>query len=472
MLTFRHTARTLSLATMGLAGSLALPPQPVAFAQAPADAQPAPARVLVPTSNQAMMRCEAGAAWYAVATLTTRTPLGSTGTISDGYVQVFYPPGAPAVVKSEEVEVDQATSTATLIRRSRLRAYSASSPVMEECFKAVFDQFLEPGAQLRVIGPINNLSGQPAGWIVQAPHGAKGWVLHSDLRDATPEEIERFTSATGAPAPTGAALGANGALAQSAPAPTSSAPDAGAATSTIEMTDAGADAPVDQVAAFPVGDPSAAPSEEAPLAQDLTPTTEEKLSPTLKALEAAFDRMRRQPVTASDETELLEQYRVLEQQLVTGGASENTMEFISQRISVLELRSQLRETTYEIERLEQKIAGAGESYADSITRLAQTREYLVVGRLMASSLYDGTRMPLLYRLTSIDSAVPRTLAYITPEPALDLDSKTGAVVGVLGAGTLETSAEIGIIKPTAVDILRAAPTSTSDAASQATDDDQ
>ena len=65
-------------------------------------------------------------------------------------------------------------------------------------------------------------------------------------------------------------------------------------------------------------------------------------------------------------------------------------------------------------------------------------------------------MPLMYRLTSIDAGVGRTLAYLTPEPERDLDKKIGAVVGILGDGTLDPSAMVNIVRPTTVDVLRPA----------------
>lgn len=411
--------------------------------QSPAMAQPAGGRIVVPAVEQVAMRCEAGTAWYTIANLGSTAALQATGTFSDGYLEVDYPAGTPVVVKNAEVEVQE--GVARLIRRSRLRAFSFANPVMEECFKAVFDEFLEPGIPLRIIKPIANLAGQQAGWLVEAPAGARGWILQADLRDATPDEVAHFNTLSGGLS-----------LTQNTPDTQITTPDASPVT--IDQQPVETAIPVLTAAL-----PERAPSESLEL-EELAPLVElPPVSPTLKVLDAAFDRMRRQPLQTSDESELIEQYLALEQELIKQGSTERTIDYINQRIEVLKLRQEFRETSNTIDRLGQSIQGVDISYTQSIDRLAKSREYLLVGRLLPSSVYDGERLPLLYRLTSIDSAVPRTLAYITPEPDLKLDSKTGAIVGVMAGAAIESTAEIGIIKPTVVDVLSAGQSVTAEA---------
>ena len=68
---------------------------------------------------------------------------------------------------------------------------------------------------------------------------------------------------------------------------------------------------------------------------------------------------------------------------------------------------------------------AGRAVGARCTRPA----YAFVGRLTVSTVYNGQRLPRLFRLQAVDSG--RTLAYITPDPELDLESKLGSVVGVV-----------------------------------------
>ena len=92
----------------------------------------------------------------------------------------------------------------------------------------------------------------------------------------------------------------------------------------------------------------------------------------------------------------------------------------------------------------------------TIDRLIANREYKVAGRLYPSTVYDGERLPRMYRLVSIDPGVKSTLAYLIPVPEHQLEQKVGAVVGVLGEGTTEPNAMVEIITPTVVDVLRPA----------------
>src|SRR5690606_12199369 len=85
-------------------------------------------------------------------------------------------------------------STVVLTRRSRLRAYNPSSPVLEECYKAVFDQFLLPGVEMKRLGEIKTRDGASGGLLVEAPPGASGFVLAREVRPATPAEADRFAS--------------------------------------------------------------------------------------------------------------------------------------------------------------------------------------------------------------------------------------------------------------------------------------
>jgi len=419
--------------------------------QAPARAQQM--RVVpfvVPATQNVELRCEAGAAWYVISLLNPQAVLATTGRQADGYVEVKYPAGTPVVVKAQEVQPDAAAGTVTLVRRSRLRAYSKANPVLEECFQPVFDDFLAPGVTMRIIRPIRNLSGQEAGYIVEAPPGAKGFILARDLREATPDEIPSAarahatkpkrnppTTSASTPSPT--------------PVPTARRDQPRPTQSHLQASSTPAPAPIST--------PDPTPVESAPVHAFPEPRTTRPApqgSPTLRALEAIFNRMRRQPVEATDESELIEQYQRYASAQRNKGATDRSLQFVDQRIAVLKLRQELRDTAYAIAQLAGDVGGIDNSYKLTIERLSQGREYQAVGRLLPSALYDGDTLPLLYRLASIDPTSPRTIAYITPEPELNLDSKTGAIVGVMGAGNQETTGEIPFVNPSVVDVLRPA----------------
>jgi len=455
-----EVSRSSGLVLVICAGSLVAPAGLAPLAPEPVLAQAAE-RYVVPRAPGVQLRCNPGSAWYSVATLGEDTVLRVVGTAGEGWLEVAYPEGTRAVVKDEEVEVDQATRTATLTRRSRLRAFSPTNPVLDECFKAIFDDFLEPGTKLRIEGRIQNLEGRPAGYVVVAPPGATGFVLASEVREATPAEARALADASpssasaaadDAPLAPGAASGDEVELADASES-ASSEPER----LVMGQGDAAPSQAADAVPAFErrMDEAQRAPSAR-PSTQEPAPSRRVSSTPSLKQLDAAFTRMQKMPVSSTDPTELIEQYERYVQRLIDEGAPQRSIDYVDARIQVLRLREELRMTGSRIESLADKVAGVEETYQETIDRLADGREYLVVGRLLPSSLYDGERMPLLYRLTSIDGAAPRTLAYITPEEGLELDSKTGAIVGIIGENSLDRNPSVTIVRPRTVDVLQAA----------------
>ncbi|HBS28097.1 MAG TPA: hypothetical protein DEB06_01290, partial [Phycisphaerales bacterium] len=259
-----HHTRLARVALGVALGAVAPMPSSVspAFGQTSPAAAPAPAgstRFVVPNADGAQMRCNPGTAWYPVATLTRRSVLRVVGE-AEGWLRVEYPRGAPAVVKSDEVELNQARGTATLTRRSRLRAHNPADPVFEESFKAIFDDFLLPGVTMKYLGELKNRTGAVSGLLVEAPPGATGFVLARDVRDATPAEIEQFSSqppSTPAPAP------APGTTPAPAPAQVAQQP----APAPSGATDPAAPAPTDPPTLVQTLPPQQTPATEAPVSE-------------------------------------------------------------------------------------------------------------------------------------------------------------------------------------------------------------
>jgi len=404
------------------------------------------ARYVVPNIDGVLLRCNPGTAWYPVATLTRRSVLKVVGE-AEGWLRVEYPRGTPAVVKSDEVELNQGRGTATLTRRSRLRAYNPADPVFEESFKAVYDDFLLPGVEMKYLGELRNRQGAVTGLLVEAPAGATGYVLARDVRDAAPSEVAQFAApAAPAEAPSPA---------QPTPTQTAQAP----ATQPESTPAAQPTEPEPAVLHQTLPPPSPATADARSVAEQraMDEAASTPAAPSLKALDAEYERIQKQPITQGDPTELIEQYRQYAATLGTEGANQSALDYVSARIQALELRAKLQQTQAQIDALEKATEEAGTGYRDTIARLAQTRDYLVVGRLLPSTIYDGERLPLLYRLVSIDSTISRTLAYITPEAELDLDAKAGAIVGVLSDKPTETTEMVSVIRPSVVDVLQAAP---------------
>ncbi|MEZ6242198.1 MAG: hypothetical protein R3B57_04070 [Phycisphaerales bacterium] len=84
------------------------------------------------------------------------------------------------------------------------------------------------------------------------------------------------------------------------------------------------------------------------------------------------------------------------------------------------------------------------------------RSYVVVGRLAPSAVYDGQRLPLMYRVQSVDPVLgPRTIAYVRPAPGQDLAPNLGQIVGVVGQSVDDEALRLRIVRPERVDALNA-----------------
>jgi hypothetical protein len=84
--------------------------------------------------------------------------------------------------------------------------------------------------------------------------------------------------------------------------------------------------------------------------------------------------------------------------------------------------------------------------------LLARQQYTAIGVLNASVVYDGERLPRLYRLQ--DPVSGHTTAYLMEDPELKLSSMLGLVVGVKGGEAFDESLRRNIITPKTVAVLQ------------------
>lgn len=445
----RYWLCTIALMTGALGGWPGL--QSIALAQAGATT-----RMVTPTAPGVVMRSGSGAAWYAVGALSPGMVL-KADLDQEGWLRVEYLPGMNVVVKADECDLKEAEGKVVLTHRSRLRALSQSDPVFEESFKAVFEEFLAPGLELKYVGPMKNRAGEIAGYIVVPPPGAKGFVSAREVRDAKPEELSAPAKPieVAKPAPSTSAPGTVPPAAPVNAQPTTTTP-----TATPTSTSAGEPSSSAPGTSQPAPVESSTPPVESTTPVEIKPVEPppppQPKGPTLRQLDRAFDDLMKQPLADADPQELIEQYNQMGDALTNEAGSGRTIKYIDTRVQLLKLRQRTRDLLPEIQALEDASRNAADNYRITIDRLIANREYKVVGRLYPSTVYDGTRLPQMYRLITIDPGVKTTLAYVIPVPEHQLEQKVGAIVGILGDGRVEPSAMVEIITPTVVDVLRSA----------------
>ncbi len=172
----------------------------------------------------------------------------------------------------------------------------------------------------------------------------------------------------------------------------------------------------------------------------------------LNALEGAFIRLREEPIETAEVNVL----RELFVELSTDPKAERQVEMYSRsRAEQLRIWSELQVKRRELKLLRSQLEVAGEDVQAVKYSLQTSGSYTAVGRIAASTVYDGTQLPRLYRIQ--DPATGRTIAYIRPQKKLDLTGMLDQLVGVIGEKAYDGSLRLNIIDPERIDLLAPQP---------------
>jgi hypothetical protein len=330
-----------------------------------------------------------------------------------GWSRVEYPRGLTAFIPTDAVTVDPGGKTVTLKRPEKPRAARLDATRATGSWRTLGDTPLPAGTTLTLAHPatLEDAGGKWA-YRVIAPATARAYVPTAALKKATPQEIDAYLASIAPPGQTPIAQKS----AEGTPQPRATEPPAGIT--------------------------------EAPAPREPS---------LLERLDAAYEAVRQQPTEQAELTELLAEYEKALAEMPETPFNERTRQRLRQRIEVLRLRLEYQQQLLAIAETKPKLDEATERAARALAELEKVRQYTVVGRLSASAIYDGKRMPLLYRIQSVGSPLPRTIAYVRPDRER-LDPKVGQLVGVIGEASMDPDLKLRIIVPTRVDVLQAAAT--------------
>jgi hypothetical protein len=205
----------------------------------------------------------------------------------------------------------------------------------------------------------------------------------------------------------------------------------------------------------PIQTPNQTPTQDAtPAETPQRPGAALDAMPSLEALSAAFDAVHRQDTLAAEVDELVAAFeRVLANTPATTD-NESTRAWLTQRLTLLDIRKQLQKSLQDVAAARARLAEGNEQSAQAMEQLQASAIYDYVGKLEKSAVYNGNRLPLMYRLVSIGDGAPRTLGYIEPKEGLDLDRKLGVLVGVSGGGSQRADLRLSTIDASSVVVLR------------------
>lgn len=460
MLTARqHPLTTVTLAALALLAAMLAP---TAQAQT-RDVEPYYVTV---TEDQSLLRAGNLRSYYPIATLKPGTVLRVTGE-SDRWLRVEYPKGVLALVRADHATLNQADGIVTLSRSGALKALSDTRYGVDGSFRDVQGPETPATTQLKHHRTETSSRGLVF-YVVDAPSGAAGFVETAQTRRAVPSEVQAYReSLTQEPGT------------QPAPAdpettqPQNEQPVQVPSEQEQETQQPASEDPVPTVMEPMRIEPGRTPTQDPPSVTNPTPEqnpapaevrtpTEESgrpsaaldRMPSLEALSAAFDAVRRQETLGAEVDELVAAFERVLANTPDSVDNESTRAWLQQRLTLLDIRKRLQKSLQDVAAAQARLKEGNQQSAEAMAELQASAIYDYVGKLEKSAVYNGNRLPLMYRLVSIGEGVPRTLGYIEPKEGLDLDRKLGVLVGVSGGGNQRADLRLSTIDATNVVILR------------------
>lgn len=299
---------------------------------------------------------------------------------------------------------------------------------------------------------------------VALPADAQGWIKLEHLRRATPSEqasweagVSRKAGAAPASAPAPAPDAAAPPVVQNptysplpGPAPAGDAgmtqgvrplsPDeaSGMSVLAIEIIEDYPPAPTRVSAPPVVVRPKPVPAPAAP------PAAVAKL----RDLEALYARLLEEPPDSAEVEPLRNQFLELAKKYKSSRAISS---HANHRARQLELWGEAQVRQVDLRKLAAEAAATSSNVAKARWSLETYGEYVAIGRLDASTVYDGGKLPRLFRLRN--AATGQTIGYVQPDEKRTLSSMLGEVVGIVGESAYDGTLQVTLIKPTRVDRL-------------------
>lgn len=469
-------AATLMLAA-GLAAAWAVPAllSTAAMAQNAAAAAEGDPTILAVTTENALLRSGDASIYYGVAQLKPGTLLKTDGE-SNGFFRVAYPAGLRAFVKADEVSVDTAGKVAKLVRPSRLLAANLNGGARSSWNPLLADA-LPAGTELSVLEAVNE-GGRAAFYAVAAPAGSRGFIGRSAVRRSTAAETAQHNAAMGVTAAPAATPTTPTTPAPTTPAPTTPANEGAPSMGTLTPPPVAPDpvkpatgtptaptapaAPTPPAEALP--DPKATPAAETTPAPVVTPAPApvpvRPAGPDRNAINqviSMYDRVRQQPLEEAEFEQAIAAIESVRGQLASDPLAKRQSDQLARMADLLRLRQDVRDATRQAEAQRAAINTRQSEFSKQLAEFERQRIYTIIGRLVPSTVYDGVRLPLLYRIQSPEPGTSRTLGYLKPSPELDLVGKLGQIVGIVGDTAFDDTLKATLITPRRVEVVSLAP---------------
>jgi hypothetical protein len=275
------------------------------------------------------------------------------------------------------------------------------------------------------------LDGRTSGWIAASAITREGGAVTTPATAPTP------APATTEPAP--------------APVATDGAAEAPAAAESVTDTEVPPTNTDPTTEGKPATEPPAA---EAPATQEeaRAQAVEQVKRVRFSDIDIIWKRIAKAPVETAELEQLRERFLALVEAEATP-RGERTL--ANARAEQIALRIEVQKSLLEIAALRNRKNADSKGVADLELAMRTRQPYDVVGRINASAVFNGERLPLLYRLQ--DPGTGQTIAYIVPGPGFDLSSMLGLLIGVKGPMRYDDSLRLNTVTPASIDVLGSSP---------------
>ena len=293
---------------------------------------------------------------------------------------------------------------------------------------------LEAGDTANLIGTVEGE--RESVFKIKLPATAEGWINVTFLRTATPGEVTAMQTGGKAAAPADVTTVAGDPAAEQDPS-------AEVVVLVDEPSEPGV--AVDIVAVTPRAplDPQAAGRAAARAAFEVRRAT-------LADLEAIWSRIKLEPEAEAEIETLRGRYLDL---ATTATGDQEVRARANGRAEQLKLRMEVQSRIREIGQLRARLTSENETLASAVRALEARSDYTNVGVLNASIVYDGDRLPLLYRLQ--DPSTGQAVAYVIPGPDFQLSLLLGNLIGIRGEVVFDEALKVNILSPRTIDVLTA-----------------
>lgn len=380
--------------------------------------------------------------------------------------------GLHGFVKSDSAtKFDAATKTLAIVGKTALLAPNMDANFApDKSWRQLTS--LNQGDSLKVVEEVKGE--RDSYYSVRLPDRAEGWVNLQYIEPVTQAQADAFEAALkgGTPFP-----------GQAGTQPTTTPPVAPPAPATVPTADGGpapaspanpptVPAPAENPANPAVPAPPAgaitnnpapptppAPSEEEIEAQRRADEIrqrnmeEQVRRVTYQDLEGIWSTVRNEPTESAELETLRDRYQAL---VEDGIAPYSTREQAKARVEQIQMRVEVQDKIRELDEIKARLGQRKRGVAELDLAMKLRRPYDSVGRLMASTVYNGDRLPLLYKLA--EPTTGHTLAYVVPGPSSKPSEALGLVVGIKGKRTYDETLRVNLIVPEIIEVLETSKT--------------